>query len=235
MKKLLAGKQAFLWLIVFPVLRRKPRRASNPRKKQNELPTRKCLSLREKVEVIHVSKELAQSARQLAKRFGCGKTQIAQILARKDTILEEWTSNGTGSHKRSNNEKFEKINHLLWEWYIKARGANIPVDGPLLKEEARLIAEQLGETSFKGTDGWLAKWKKRHNIALLNIAGEEGDVSQETVESWSERVKELTRGFAPRTRQGHSGKLCPQHHSQKKESAVKEERMPNKELPPPSL
>ena len=179
---------------------KQPKKEAKPLKqdkKQNELPTRKCLSLREKVEVIHASKELAQSARQLAKRFGCGKTQIAQILARKDTILEEWTSNGTGSHKRSNNEKFEKINHLLWEWYIKARGANIPVDGPLLKEEARLIAEQLGETSFKGTDGWLAKWKKRHNIALLNIAGEEGDVSQETVESWSERVKELTRGFAP--------------------------------------
>ena len=70
------------------------------------------------------------------------------------------------------------------------------MDGSLLKEEARLIEEQLGET-FKGTDGWLAKWKQRHNIALLNIAGEEGDVSQETDESWSERVKELTRGFAP--------------------------------------
>ena len=86
-------------------------------KRQKELPTRKCLSLCEKVEVIHASKELAQSAKQLAKRFGCGKTQIAQILSRKDTILEEWTSNGTGSHKRNNNEKLEKVNHLLWEWY----------------------------------------------------------------------------------------------------------------------
>lgn len=74
---------------------------------------------------------------------------MAQILVRKDTILKEWTLNGTGSHKRNNNEKFEKINHLLWEWYKKARGAKIPVDGPLLKEEARLIAEQLSETSFK--------------------------------------------------------------------------------------
>lgn len=74
---------------------------------------------------------------------------MAQILVRKDTVLKEWTSNGTGSHKRNNNEKFEKINHLLWEWYKKARGAKIPVDGPLLKEEARLIAEQLSETSFK--------------------------------------------------------------------------------------
>lgn len=92
----------------------------------------------------------------MAKRSGCGKIQIAQILARKDIILEEWTSNGTGSHKRNNNEKFEKVNDPLGQWHVKTRGANIPVDGPLLKKEARLIEEQLGET-FKGTDGWLAK------------------------------------------------------------------------------
>ena len=115
---------------------------------------------------------------------------------RKDTILEEWASNGTGSHKRNNNEKFERVNHLLWEWYIKARGTNIPVDGPLLKEEAHFIAKQLGETSFKETESRLAKGKQSHNITLLNIAGEERDVTQETVESWTERVKELTRGFA---------------------------------------
>ena len=119
---------------------KKEAKALKEDKKQNQLPTGKCLSLCEKVEVIHAPKEQAQSARQLAKRFGCGKTQIAQILVRKETILKEWTSNGTGSHKRNNNEKFEKINHLLWEWYEKARGASIPVDGPLLKEEARLIA-----------------------------------------------------------------------------------------------
>ena len=40
---------------------------------------------------------------------------------------------------------------------MRARQSNIPVDGPMLREEARLMAEKLGETSFKGTDGWLAK------------------------------------------------------------------------------
>ncbi|KAK3705566.1 hypothetical protein QZH41_000245 [Actinostola sp. cb2023] len=58
-----------------------------------------------------------------------------------------------------------------------------------------LIAKQLGVTTFKGTEGWFSKWKQRHNIAQFNIAGEEG-VSEDTVESWSERVKELTKGYA---------------------------------------
>ncbi|XP_068756432.1 tigger transposable element-derived protein 6-like [Montipora capricornis] len=110
--------------------------------------------------------------------------------------MDEWMSNGSSTIKRNNFEKYEEINRILWDWYVKARAANISVDGPLLKEEARLIAKQLGVTTFKGTEGWFSKWKQRHNIAQFNIAGEEGDVSKDTVESWSERVKELTKGYA---------------------------------------
>lgn len=60
---------------------------------------------------------------------------------RKDIIFEEWILNGIGSYKRSNNEKFEKINYFFWEWYIKVRGVNILVDGLFFKEEVCLIVE----------------------------------------------------------------------------------------------
>ncbi|KAK3714119.1 hypothetical protein QZH41_001367 [Actinostola sp. cb2023] len=162
----------------------------------NDGQSRKCLPLSEKVQVIHASQDEKQSIRQLAKRFACGKTQIAKIIADKEKIIDEWMSNGSSKIKRNNFEKYEEINRILWDWYVKARASNIPVDGPLLKEEAMLIAKQLGVTTFKGTEGWFSKWKQRHNIAQFNIAGEEGDVSEDTVESWSERVKELTKGYA---------------------------------------
>lgn len=32
----------------------------------------------------------------------------------------------------------------------------------------------------------------------MNIAGKEGDVSPETMDSWNERVRELTRGYSPK-------------------------------------
>ena len=60
----------------------------------------------------------------------------------------------------------------------------MPVNGPLLLEEAKLIAEELGYSSFKGTNGWLEKWERRHTLAQMNITGKEGDVNEETVESW---------------------------------------------------
>ena len=55
---------------------------------------------------------------------------------------------------------------------MRVRQSNIPVDGPMLREEARLIAEKLGETSLKGTDSKLAKWKQRHNVAQISVAGD---------------------------------------------------------------
>ena len=125
-----------------------------------------------------------------------GKTQIVKILKQKAKILESWNSNeGAQSQKRLNVEKYGEINGLLWKWYTRARESNIPVDGPMLVEEARILAERIGDDTFKGTSGWLDKWKKRHNMGQMNIAGaEEGDVSQETIDSWNEGLEELIRG-----------------------------------------
>ena len=107
--------------------------------------------------------------------------------------MSEWNSyESSSTQKRSNNEKFRNVNQLLWEWNVRGRESNIPVSGPLQIEEGKLIAESLGEENFKGTNGWLQKWKRRHNITEMSIAGEEGDLSAKTVESWHERVKEIT-------------------------------------------
>ena len=48
--------------------------------------------------------------------------------------------------------------------------------GPELTEKAKEIAEKLGKSDFKGSRGWLDKWKKRYNIKQLRICGESGDV-----------------------------------------------------------
>lgn len=76
------------------------------------------------------------------------------------------------------------------------RQSNVPVSGPMLQEEALIISERLGGNSvgFTASNGWLRKWKKRYNISEMKVAGEEGDVSQETLSSW-ERSRELMRGY----------------------------------------
>ena len=151
---------------------------------------RKCLTLREKIEVIQLSGTGGISTRKLADRFGCGKTQITKALKNKQTCQ---SGISTRAHQRKRDQttrSFSDTNQLLWEWYVQAHKYNIPVSGPLLVEEAKLVAESLGKENFKGINGWLQKWKTRHNIT------EEGDVTAKKVKSWQEWVKEITRGYA---------------------------------------
>lgn len=147
----------------------KEKTAKTQETKEENHSKRECLTLGQKVEVMHAFQNLWECTRKLAKRFECGKTQINKILKNKESILQAWSSNSATNCKRSNNEKFEKISCLIWEWYMRVQQSNIPVDGPMLRE-ARLIDEKLGETSFKGTDGWLAKWKQRYSVAQMITA-----------------------------------------------------------------
>lgn len=68
------------------------------------------------------------------------------------------------------------------------------VSGKMLQEEALMIAEKMGISGFAASNGWLEFSKKQHNLHLIAIAGKDGDVKDETIESWNERVREITRG-----------------------------------------
>ncbi len=72
---------------------------------------------------------------------------------------------------------------------------NIYPCGPQLTEKAKEIASVLGKNEFKASNGWLEKWKKRHNIRQVTISGEAGDVAGETVESWNETLPELLETY----------------------------------------
>ncbi len=53
-----------------------------------------------------------------------------------------------------------------------------------------MIAEALGKSDFKGSVGWLEKWKKRLSIKYFKICGESGDVQGVTIDSWKEHLPE---------------------------------------------
>ena len=76
-----------------------------------------------------------------------------------------------------------------------AREALIPVSGPMIQEEALQIALKLNVTGFTVSNGWLDKWKTRHNIKRFNVAGEDGEVNAETLESWAEWLSEIVKGY----------------------------------------
>ena len=80
-------------------------------------------------------------------------------------------------------------------WYRVACSKSIYPSGPQLIEKGKEIAEKLGKSAFKGSRGWLEKWKKRYNVKQVKISGESADVSGETVDSWKERLPEIIAGY----------------------------------------
>ena len=56
---------------------------------------------------------------------------------------------------------------------------NVVPDGPTLMEQAKVIAQRLHIDGFKGSNGWLQKWKTSHNLKCRTVSGESGEVSDD--------------------------------------------------------
>ena len=163
---------------------------------------RNDLSLKVKYEVVKTSeREPKLGVRKLSEIFQCGKTQISTILKNKEVIRELYESNACDSlcqaRKRNRISEYADLNDALYQWYQLCVQRNIYPDGSLLAEKAMTIAERLGHTDFKASNGWLHRWKVRNNIKQRTISGESGDVRSDTDESWRERLPQILEGYKP--------------------------------------
>jgi hypothetical protein len=79
------------------------------------------------------------------------------------------------------NDELEKI---LLEWFQQMCSDNIPINGPILREKANEIALCLNIDNFKASNGWLLRFKLRHDVGYRVVSGESGSVSQDSVDHW---------------------------------------------------
>ncbi|GBN50562.1 Tigger transposable element-derived protein 6 [Araneus ventricosus] len=65
-------------------------------------------------------------------------------------------------------------------------------------EKAREVGESLGLETFKASNGWLEKFRTRHNISFKQICGEEKSVNPNEVTDWIGKLKSLLKGYDDR-------------------------------------
>ena len=65
----------------------------------------------------------------------------------------------------------------------------------MVAEKVMTIAERLGHTGFKASNGWLHRWKVRNNIKQRTVSSESGDVRSDTDKPWKERLPEILQGY----------------------------------------
>ncbi|XP_041477908.1 uncharacterized protein LOC121425884 [Lytechinus variegatus] len=143
--------------------------------------SRNQLPLDMKIEAIRLREEEGLSARSIMEimnmhGFKCGKTQVQNILKRKDEWIDQYAQNVPLSRKRKLRKTGnEEINHKVYEWFEGAIDRMIPVNGPMLQQKAVEIARELGIAEFKGSNGWLESFRRRHSISFGKAKGLEGD------------------------------------------------------------
>ena len=84
--------------------------------------------------------------------------------------------------KKSDNKDLDVA---VFTWFKNVRSNNIPVNGIIIKEKALSLAKSLELTDFRASDGWLDKWKQRHNVTFKALSGEGNAVTPEMTASWS--------------------------------------------------
>lgn len=159
------------------------------------------LTIKEKVDLINREQTTGKSQRALAAEFGIGKTQVQTILKRKAEWLSAYEDNMKDDRKRiklGTEQYRQDVDFLTYEWFQRARGLNLPVSGPLIQEKARQFAASVGNDDFKASNGWLDRFKNRHNINMAVISGESGAVNEETVTEWKNKLPEIMKGYDPR-------------------------------------
>ncbi|XP_038077439.1 tigger transposable element-derived protein 4-like [Patiria miniata] len=154
------------------------------------------LPLEKKIYVIRQS-ESGMSARKLAKELGVGKTQIGNIIRRKAEYLSMYNSGNASlgvMRRKFRKTGNEAVNRVVYEWFRIAKSKNLPLTGPIIQAKALSFAEQLGNTTFTASNGWLASFRKRHQIvSLISTAGYTGT----TGSTASATNANVTRAFCP--------------------------------------
>ncbi|CAB0039343.1 unnamed protein product [Trichogramma brassicae] len=107
--------------------------------------------------------------RQAAAKLGVSQSLLNKLLKTRHEI----ESAENKHRKRNRSGKDEDLEKVLKKWYVEVLDKNVPVNGPMLKLKAVSIAEKLGRSDFKVTDGWFSRWLRRESIVLGKPRGDQ--------------------------------------------------------------
>jgi hypothetical protein len=124
----------------------------------------------------------------IVKRLGLPARTLNSIFAKKNETREQIQKCGNACKKRktSMESTFAELETVLFTWSQQARASNIPIDGTILREKAKIIAAQMNIDYFSAYNGWLSRFKYWHGLVYKKLAGESAEVSVKITNAWLE-------------------------------------------------
>ncbi|KAF4528878.1 hypothetical protein B566_EDAN017099 [Ephemera danica] len=134
------------------------------------------------------------SRSEIAKKYELNLSTISMIYKNREKVL---TNNSSIKRAYVSKPQFEELEQELNKFVDECKDANIPINGPILKEKAKTLALKLGYGEFRCSSGWLTKFKKRYNVSALRICGEDAKVSDDLVEDWHQVNDDIIKSYKP--------------------------------------
>ena len=98
--------------------------------------------------------------KEASEKFGIQKNTISTWMKNKEKLSKE-LEQSSSEEKKLRGCNYEQVDQAVFKWFSLQRSQNVPIDGPMLKEKGLQFAESFIIPTFKASDGWLDKWKKR--------------------------------------------------------------------------
>ncbi|GBL81979.1 Tigger transposable element-derived protein 4 [Araneus ventricosus] len=113
---------------------------------------RKCLSIKEKILILHEVDKGVKKKR-IALKFGIPPNSLSTIIKNRDKIQNYDSSNSCS--KRLKTCVYEDVDEEVLNWIHTMPYKNVSISGPFIIEKALQFAKALGYDEFRGSNGWM--------------------------------------------------------------------------------
>lgn len=145
------------------------------------------LTIKRKLEIIDLVDQAppGKKKKDIANEAGIPASTLSTLLKNRDS-LRAGHATGSNKKKRARDPVRPDVDAALFQWFSAARAQSVPISGEILKAKAEELATELDPDHVEWTcsNGWLCRWKVRHNISYKAVSGENAVVSKEVCEDW---------------------------------------------------
>ncbi|GBO16736.1 Tigger transposable element-derived protein 6 [Araneus ventricosus] len=117
----------------------------------------------------------------IALKFGIPPNSLSTIIKYRNKIQNYNSSNSCS--KRLKTCVYEDVDEAVLKLIHTMRDKNFPISGTAITETALQLAKALGYDEFRGSNGWLEKFKRKHRIRAKLISVESKDVGDNDSEN----------------------------------------------------
>ena len=158
---------------------------------------RVTLSLAQKLELI-AKLESGHTVAEVCEIYGVKKQTVSDIKKSKEKLkkysvsfcIDPSSSKGKEGRPRKHMRTGQdtQLDEAVLKWYRQEKSAGMLVRGVEILSAAKTLATHLGVTDFKGSDGWLWRFRQRHGLGNTIAHGEAGSADVESVQPFREEL-----------------------------------------------